>query len=248
LLADVKQQATFLRRMELDFMLRRFVSLIAVTSITAGFAFDSLSVISIPDSLLACFGNTATNATSDDYLTEKCRTDDSYRGRVQSYYALYFVTASTALASGIFVITTSTFIVNWAQRLAVSGANSAACLKKSVQELQTFFPRAVIGSGISVVSILLAGFAIIWVKDNYMSEAHVWVATSFIFGIGIFGTGIHAYVLVTELQFSGFVHGDVQLANEYEASTSTKHHQNREVVNQLDDTDLAADASYNANQ
>jgi len=238
LMAGVKQQATMLRRLELDVIIRRYTSLIAVVSISSGFAFDSLSVIQVESGQFDCFNPPFPPANSSDPCA-----DPDQRGRVQSFFSLYFVTAAIALSCGVFCITTSTFVVNWAQRLAISGANSGQSLEVAVHQLTGFFPKAVIAAACSVLSILIAGFAIIWVKDEMLNQQHVWVATSFIFGIGFLGTAIHCYQIIRDLQMSGYVHGDVQLTNEFEKSTGTQRAKSREVVNQLDTADMVDRAS-----
>jgi len=255
LVADVQQRATMLRRLELDVVIRRFTSLIAVVSISAGFAFDSLSVIYVPDDFLSCFVANEPSPPPAPMLPSNMMTppsppprqeycdDSQYESRIRSYYSLYFVCAAIALASGIFVITTSTFIVNWAQRLAVAGEKSGRSLEVAVTELFGFFPVALAAAGVSVLSILLAGFAIIWVKDNIMSETHVWIATGFVFGIGIGATAIHSAYLIYSLRFSGFVHGDVQLEQPAEASTPTHHGHGMELLNPVDGVMLQNRAS-----
>ena len=218
LVADVKQRATALRRLELDVILRRYTSLIAVVSISAGFAFDALSVIQVDPELYACFdGFTApppppSSPGDSGEITPSPCDDKGFRGRVVAFFSMYFVTTCLALASGMFVVTVGTFVVAWAQRLALSGENSGRSLEVAVSELFGFFPTALIGAAISIVSILLSGFAIIWVRESRTSEEFVWIATAFMLIIGILVTTAHSVYVVYKLRFAGdFVHGDIKL-------------------------------------
>ena len=136
LLAGVKQGALSLRMAELDALSQRFISLISVTSLAAGFAFSAMVEIELPEI-------------------------DSVHLHVTVY--VFYISAAIALSLALYVVVISTFAVITGYRLALLGGQNQS-LDRAVAVLLKEFRSVCAAAAAGVLAIVVAAAAIGWVK------------------------------------------------------------------------------------
>lgn len=188
LLAGAAQQAKELRKLELDTVVTRYSQLLTVSSISSGFAFSGLVEFEVP---------------GEDDLTAMPTT--------RTMVALFYASATSALILGIYVTAVSTFLIGMGYRLAMQG-DSHSSLDRATATLTTTFPIVVRAGGLALVALLLAAFAMVWIKCEASVTQAAWIGTTMI-GVGTLLTCGHMGRLYCVLNITGdLVTGDVPIA------------------------------------
>ena len=187
LLANVKQGALGLRMTELDALAQRFVSLIGVTSLAAGFAFSAMVEIELPDR----------------------RDDGTYATHVHiTIYAFYF-SAAISFSLAVYVVAISTFAVAASYRLALLGGQNQS-LDRAVAVLLIEFRTVVTAAAAGVIALIVSAASIAWVK---MQEAGMSLPLCFIYLLNLIAIvlGLRRVRDRLQIEKGALVHGDATL-------------------------------------
>ena len=192
LVADVHQRALGLRRLELDQLVQRFNSIVAIASICAGFAFSGLVEFEVPDAY--------DSDTGEQIFLQKDST-------IQVMETIFFGACVLALVIGMYVTVISTLLVAYGYRLALQGDDRHS-LDRAVAVLRRTFTTVIVAGAVALLSLLVASIALVYIKTNHVVSASA-IINSVIIGIGIIVTFAHGAVLLGQLNIRVEVHGDV---------------------------------------
>jgi len=192
IIADTKQQAVALHKLELDVLVERYTDLISVASIAAGFSFSAIIEFEIPDDDV-------------DAQMEGTLSDVTF-----NIIGTFYIAAGIALACGIYVVILSTIAVNFGYRLALSGSEHHS-LDRSVAVLRKAFPIVISMGAIGLTAMLVAGFAMVFLKMENRIKAVAWTGSIIILALGFVFTGIYTMRIAHALRLGHGVHGDVKI-------------------------------------
>jgi len=136
--AELQAGAAEMRWKELDNVVVRFQSIIAVTGLSAGFSFEAMVHLEIPE-------------------------DEDRSMAMQHWVHTFFVLTSFALILSLYVVAASTFAISAGYRLALQG-NSSDSVARAVAVLLIEFRWIFLSSAVAMICILLAAMAIVWIK------------------------------------------------------------------------------------
>lgn len=137
-LAELQAGAAEMRWKELDNVIFRFQSLIAITGLSAGFSFEAMVHLEIPE-------------------------DEKRSTAMQHWVHTFFVLTSGALILSLYVVAASTFAISAGYRLALQGSGSES-VARAVAVLLVEFRYVFFAATIAMVCILLASMTVVWIK------------------------------------------------------------------------------------
>ena len=187
LFADVHQRALELRQIELDALIQRYSSMIAVASICAGFAFSGLVEFELPE----VHGE-------DDLMSEE---------DIKDMHGIFYCMGVAALVLGIYVTVISTLLIAAGYRLALQGGTKHS-IDRAVAILRMSFLPVITAGGVSLLCLLLATLALVWIKLDHALVGAKWTSVVLV-ALGIIATASHGVVLVRKLSLRIEVDGDV---------------------------------------
>lgn len=192
IIADARSQAVSLHRLELDVFVERYTDLISIASIAAGFSFSGIVEFEIPDDDI--------DAANEGTLAPE----------TMNLIGVFYICSGIALACGIYVVIVSTVVVTMGYRLALSGSEHHS-LERAVAVLMRAFPWVLTAGGVGLCAMLLAGFAMVWLKMENRVRAIAWTGSSIIFAFGIIFTAYYIIRIAYALRTDVYVHGDVRI-------------------------------------
>jgi hypothetical protein len=189
-LAITKRGSLELRMLELDAIVRRYTSMIGITSLGAGFAFTAMVELDIPEQSL------------DDRGTPRDMD-------VKAASFLFYIAGSLALLLSLYTVSVSTFAVAAGYRLALQGGEQRS-IDRAAAVLLIQFRRVFIAAGSSLVFIIIAAGAVVWIK---LKNAGLTTATSIGFAVGILLISLEIKAMSSRLRIASghVVHGDVKV-------------------------------------
>ena len=189
-LAVTKRGSLELRMLELDGIVRRYTSMIGITSLGAGFAFTAMVELDIPEGQLDADGTP--------------RDQD-----VKAASFLFYIAGSLALLLSLYVVSVSTFAVAAGYRLALQGGEQRS-IDRAAAVLLIQFRRVFLAAGFSLVCIIVAAGSVVWIK---LKDAGITTATSIGFATGIFLIAFEIKAMSSRLRIASghIIHGDVKV-------------------------------------
>ena len=184
LLAGVKQGALSLRMAELDALSQRFISLISVTSLAAGFAFSAMVEIELPEI-------------------------DSVHLHVTVY--VFYISAAIALSLALYVVVISTFAVITGYRLALLGGQNLS-LDRAVAVLLKEFRSVCAAAAAGVLAIVVAAAAIGWVKMQEVGLL-IPLSVIYFINVCMIARGLRRVRERMRIDKGAIVHGDATLVS-----------------------------------
>jgi hypothetical protein len=142
LVQNLKKRALELMQKELQFFVERYTNLATQASIVAGFAFDGLVEMEVPEEcgttplLSSRYHETASG--TEDTEGERYGSVFDWRGGVCGVAAVYYVFDAAAMAFALYTVCVASFCTVYGHRLALQGPTgsvkkSVAVMKKQLQ-------------------------------------------------------------------------------------------------------------------
>ena len=143
LVAGLKQRALELRHKELDYYVERYSNITTQASILAGFAFDSLVELEIPEPM--------------------------YDKRA-AVVTVYYVSASCTMAFALYTVCVSSFATVYGHRLALQGPTGS--VDRAVAVMMKQRNAIFVTFGIAMFCLVLAAVAMAWLKMDFARCDH----------------------------------------------------------------------------
>ena len=192
LIAETRQQAVSLRKLELDVIVDRFTDVISIAALTSGFTFTAIVEFELPEDDI------------DSII------DGNLDPATKSIIGTFYICSGTTLALGMYVVVLSTVIVNAGYRLALQGSEHHSLDRATAVLIRTF--PTVIGAGAAgLASMLVAAFAMVWVKTRNRSMPLAWSSITILLALGIVVTGAYVVRMAWSLSIDLVIHADVQV-------------------------------------
>jgi len=138
LVAGLKQNALMLRHKELEYYVERYSNITTQASILAGFAFDSLVELEIPDNV--------------------------YESRA-GIVTVYYIAASCTMALSLYTVCVSSFATVYGHRLALQGPTGS--VDRAVAVMMKQRNGIFVTFGIAMVCLVVAAIAMAWLKMDF---------------------------------------------------------------------------------
>ena len=193
--ADVRQQAMELRKLELDQMVSRYTAMLSIASIVSGFAFAGLVEFELPE-----------------------RDMDNIDTLTRNMLAMFYIAGTVALLGGMYVTVISTYLIASGYRLAMQGSSSRS-LDRAVAVLMINFPRVMSVGGVALLALLVAAMSIVWLKTQHIIYSIAIVGTCLTVTVIVL-IGLHVARLAYSLSINIVVHGDAVVAVTREDGTT----------------------------
>ena len=138
LVAGLKQHALHLRQKELEYYVERYSNITTQASILAGFAFDSLVELEIPEKMMRQRSGVCT---------------------------VYYIAASCTMAFALYTVCVSSFATVYGHRLALQGPTGSVDRAVAVMMLQrnTIF----VTFGVAMICLIVAAVSMAWIKMDH---------------------------------------------------------------------------------
>tara|TARA_B110001452_G_C15169735_1_gene406560 strand:+ start:191 stop:1015 length:825 start_codon:yes stop_codon:yes gene_type:complete len=138
LVAGLKQHALHLRQKELEYYVERYSNITTQASILAGFAFDSLVELDIPEK----------------WMTER-----------SGVCTVYYIAASLTMAFALYTVCVASFATVYGHRLALQGPTGS--VDRAVAVLMKQRNTIFVTFGIAMVCLIVAAVSMAWVKMDH---------------------------------------------------------------------------------
>jgi len=138
LVAGLKQNALLLRHKELEYYVERYSNITTQASILAGFAFDSLVELEIPNNV--------------------------YESRA-AVVSVYYIAASSTMALSLYTVCVSSFATVYGHRLALQGPTGS--VDRAVAVMMKQRTGIFVTFGVAMVCLVIAAIAMAWIKMDF---------------------------------------------------------------------------------
>ena len=138
LVAGLKQNALLLRHKELEYYVERYSNITTQASILAGFAFDSLVELEIPNNVYE---------------------------RRPFFVSLYYIAASSTMALSLYTVCVSSFATVYGHRLALQGPTGS--VDRAVAVMMKQRTGIFVTFGVAMACLVVAAIAMAWIKMDF---------------------------------------------------------------------------------
>jgi len=144
LVAGLKQHALHLRQKELEYYVERYSNITTQASILAGFAFDSLVELEIP---------------------EKTAEEVKLMNERAAVITIYYIAASCTMAFALYTVCVSSFATVYGHRLALQGPTGS--VDRAVAVMMKQRTTIFVTFGIAMCCLVVAAVAMAWIKMDH---------------------------------------------------------------------------------
>uniref|UniRef100_A0A7S4C2A7 Uncharacterized protein n=1 Tax=Chrysotila carterae TaxID=13221 RepID=A0A7S4C2A7_CHRCT len=155
---EIKRKALQLRQQELELVVQRYNNLAGLASIAAGFAFDSMVELEIPE---------------DTW-------EELHEHDLEWLEPLFYIGASCALSLAMYVVAVASFTVVFGHRLALLGGKTNS-LDKAVAIMLKQHHTLFTAAALAMFSIYVAAVSMVFLKLGRLGIVNMGIFTSFLF-------------------------------------------------------------------
>ena len=161
LVAGLKQHALHLRQKELEYYVERYSNITTQASILAGFAFDSLVELEIPETMM----------DKRSGVCVRCPRRPTHGGRVLANCSapapqtVFYISASSTMALALYTVCVSSFATVYGHRLALQGPTGS--VDRAVAVMMKQRNAIFVTFGLAMVCLVVAAVSMAWVKMDH---------------------------------------------------------------------------------